>query len=113
MDQIDGGIAATPRARLHIAADPDSGGLLAAFGGDLDLAGVADVAATLDELLDHDEQPLLLDLADVQFLDSSGVAVLIRLANRFQPVRARAAGAPVRRVIEVLGLADRLGLDGA
>ena len=33
--------------------------------------------------------------------------------NHFDPVRIRSAAAPVRRVIEVLGLAERLGLDGA
>ena len=56
---------------------------------------------------------MLLDLASVDFLDSSGVALLIRLANHFGQVRARAAAPPVRRVIQVLGLADRLGLDSS
>ena len=102
-----------PRARLSVAPDPDSGGLLATLGGELDLAGVSDVTGALDELLARRPQPLVLDLADLGFLDSSGVALLIRLANHFEPVRIRSAAAPVRRVIEVLGLADRLGLDGA
>ncbi|MGY1631150.1 STAS domain-containing protein [Geodermatophilus sp. SYSU D01186] len=106
-------VVATPRARLRVAPDPGSGGLVATLGGELDVAGVADVAAPLEELLAREVQPLLVDLADLRFLDSSGVAVLIRLANRFSPVRTRAAAPPVRRVIEVLGLADRLGLDGA
>jgi anti-anti-sigma factor len=106
------GVTATPRARLSVAAEPGTGELLVALGGELDLAGVTDVAADLAELLTRDRQPLVIDLAGLRFLDSSGVGVLIRLANRFQPVRVRGAGAPVRRVIEVLGLAGRLGLDG-
>jgi anti-sigma B factor antagonist len=106
-------VVATPRAQLRVAPDPDSGGLVAVLGGELDVAGVADVAAPLADLLAREAQPLVLDLAGLRFLDSSGVAVLIRLANRFAPVRTRAAEPPVRRVIEVLGLADRLGLDGA
>jgi anti-sigma B factor antagonist len=106
-------VVATPRARLRVFPDADSGGLVAVLGGELDLAGVGDVAAPLGELMAREPQPLVVDLADVRFLDSSGVAVLIRLANRFAPVRTRAAEPPVRRVIEVLGLGDRLGLDGA
>jgi anti-anti-sigma factor len=106
-------VTATPRARLSVADDAGAGGLVASLGGELDLAGVTDIATQVDQLLARDGQPLVLDLADLRFLDSSGVAVLIRLANHFDPVHTRSAGAPVRRVIEVLGLADRLGLDGA
>ena len=58
-------------------------------------------------------QPLQLDLAELVFLDSSGVAVLVRLANHFGSVRTCSASEPVRRVIQVLGLADRLGLQEA
>ena len=102
-----------PRALLEVATDLGGGpGLLVCLGGDLDLAGLGDIAAGVDALLARDRQPVLLDLADVEFLDSSGVALLIRIANHFGQVRSRAAAPPVRRVIEVLGLADRLGLDG-
>ncbi len=97
---------------MSVTSGPGSGELRVAFGGELDLVGVADLTASLDELLARRPQPLVIDLADVEFLDSSGVAVLVRLANRFERVRLRSAGAPVRRVVQVLGLADRLGLDG-
>jgi anti-anti-sigma factor len=56
---------------------------------------------------------VVLELGDLDFLDSSGIAVLVRIANHFDQVRTRSATEPVRRVIEVLGLADRFGLDGA
>jgi anti-sigma B factor antagonist len=106
MDQPDA------HARLTVT-DDSRGSLTATFSGELDIAGVTAVEATLDELLGRPPQPLLLQLNDVEFLDSSGVSMLIRLANHFHQVRTRTVADPVRRVIEVLGLADLLGLDGA
>lgn len=103
-----------PRARMEVATDAGDGAdLLVRLGGDLDLAGISDLSAQIDALLARRPQPVQLDLAGVEFCDSSGIALLIRLANHFGQVRARAAKPTVHRVIEVLGLADRLGLDGA
>lgn len=84
-----------------------------ALGGDLDIAGVAELERPLAAVLDAAPQPLHLDLSELAFLDSSGVSVLVRLANHFGSVRTQAATEAVRRVIEVLGLADRLGLQEA
>ena len=97
---------------MIVATGPD-GGLCIRLAGELDLASLPDVEAELNGLLTREPGPLLLDLADLTFLDSSGVALLIRLANRFTPVETRHATEPVRRVLGVLGLAGRFGLDGA
>ena len=108
MDEIAG---RTP-AWLSEVAGPD-GELCISIGGELDIASLPDVEDELNELLTREPQPLVLDLADLNFLDSSGVALLVRLANRFTPMRTRHATAPVRRVLGTLGLADRFGLDAA
>jgi anti-sigma B factor antagonist len=101
-----------PRARLTVGTEP-GGGLRLHLGGELDIASLPDVEAALTGVLTREPQPLQLDLADLDFLDSSGVAVLIRLANRFAPVRTTHTTEPVRRVLEALGLADHLGVNGA
>ena len=106
MDQHDG----RPHARLTVRESADGEAMTLVLGGDLDIAGVAALERPLAALLDRAPQPLQLDLSEVAFLDSSGVAVLVRLANHFGSVRTRSAPEPVRRVIQVLGLADRLGL---
>jgi anti-sigma B factor antagonist len=105
--------ATRPHARLTVREPADGEAMTLALGGDLDIAGVAELERPLAELLARAPQPLQLDLAELAFLDSSGVAVLVRLANHFGSVRTRSAAEPVRRVIEVLGLADRLGLQEA
>jgi anti-anti-sigma factor len=101
------------RAWLRVTQQPDGGGLVVGLDGELDIAGLPAIEAGLDELLTQPPQPVLLDLAELRFLDSTGITVLIRIANHFGEVRTRDAAPAVRRVIEVLGLRDRLGLGGA
>ena len=105
-------VAEGPRARLSVQDATGSGGLCLRLGGELDIASLPEVEPRLTGLLERAPQPLLLDLADLHFLDSSGIALLVRLANRFTPVSTRSATEPVRRVLEALGLASRFGLGG-
>jgi anti-sigma B factor antagonist len=100
-----------PRARLSTTQEPDGAGLVIGLGGELDIASLPAVTAQLDELLRRAPAQVCLDLAELDFLDSSGVAVLVRIANHFGRVRTVQATEPVRRVLQVLGLSDRLGLD--
>ena len=100
------------RAGLEIGSDPD-GGLVLELRGELDLAGLAGLAAALDDVMALPRQPVVLALGGLSFMDSTGVSVLIRIANHFDPVRTRGAPDQVRRVLDVLGLAGRFGLDGA
>jgi anti-sigma B factor antagonist len=106
-----GGLTDRSRARLVVGVTAD-GALCVRMTGELDLPSVSELGRQLDDLLARAPQPLELDLTDVTFLDSSGVAVLVRLANRFGSVRTSGASAPVRKVIGVLGLSRRFGLDG-
>jgi anti-sigma B factor antagonist len=101
-----------PRARLDVSSTP-GGDLLVALAGELDIATLPDISGAADRLLARPAQPIVLELAELRFLDSSGVTLLVRIANHFGQVRTASASGPVRRVIEVLGLAGRLGLDGA
>lgn len=100
-------------ARLTVRQPADGEGVTLALGGELDIAGVTELERPLAEVMAREPQPLQLDLSELAFLDSSGVSVLVRLANHFGSVRTRSATEPVRRVIQVLGLSDRLGLQEA
>ena len=107
MDEQNG----TPRARLTLDDHADGAGLVVRLAGELDLATVGELAAPLKDLMAREPQPLVLELDELTFADSSGIAVLIRLANHFERLETRGATSSVRRVIEVLGLADRVGLE--
>jgi anti-sigma B factor antagonist len=106
MDQLADG----PRAQLSVADDAER--VCVRLAGELDIASLAALQPDLDALLRRPRQPLLLDLAALEFMDSSGVAMLIRLANHFGDVESRGATVAVRRVVETLGLSGRFGLEG-
>jgi len=99
-----------PWARLDVVECADGAPLLVRLGGELDLAGAADIGPDLDELLRRDTQPVRIDATELTFADSSGVAVLLRIANHFSPVEIVHPTPVVRRVVQVLGLGARLGL---
>ncbi len=84
--------------------------------GELDLAGVPALSETLRRLRDRDE-PVLLDLDELSFIDMSGLRVVLEAARE----AANDGGAfsitpgspPVRRLIGLLPLDGQLPLDGS
>jgi anti-sigma B factor antagonist len=101
--------------RLTVRITQDGNSLVVRALGELDIA----TANILDEELRRvwycDASPILLDLADVDFLDSVGVRSLLAVAKHSREngdrVRIRIASAPIRRVIEVSGVERSLPLD--
>jgi anti-anti-sigma factor len=85
-----------------------------ALRGELDLANAATAEAALEEALGG-EQQVLVDLSELEFIDSTGIALLVSALTRdgdgaglrFVPSRSPA----VTRVLELTGLADRLPFD--
>jgi anti-anti-sigma factor len=54
------------------------GGVRLAVGGEVDMATVSPLAATMASILDRPDTPqLVVDFADVTFLDSTGIATLL------------------------------------
>ena len=89
------------------------GHVVVALGGELDLVDAADVAAALVDVTAR-EPEIIVDLAALAFIDSSGVAALARGRTH-----ARHAGGdlllaaprqPVLRVFAITGLADNFSV---
>jgi anti-sigma B factor antagonist len=83
--------------------------------GELDLATVEPFRRELQTVLDGQPSELVIDLSDVTFLDSSGIAVL---ATALKWQRARDAGLVlvnpqpiVQRALELVGLGTLIGVD--
>ena len=103
----------TPPEEFSISASERDGALHVSLRGELDLA----TAPQLEELLDArlgSGGEVLIDLRGLQFMDSSGVRVLV--AGHAQASRAGTllrlvrpdAGNPVAKIIEVSGLDSEL-----
>ena len=77
--------------------------------GEIDLSNAHEVSAEIGSLVGPDARLLVVDLSDVTYLDSAGVALLLRLAERLRARRRQLhlvapRGSPVRRVLDFTGL---------
>ncbi|TVT56295.1 STAS domain-containing protein [Amycolatopsis rhizosphaerae] len=92
---------------------PNPGQAVLEVSGELDMATAPQLARALDELRSSPDRVLLVDLAGVGFLGSSGLAVLVNLHRELEPGRLLRIVAPSRdayRAFAVTGLAGELPL---
>ena len=82
-----------------------------AIKGEVDLSNAVALQAEIDEVLEADVKRVVLDLSSLTFIDSSGIAVLVRLHNRVGSVQVRNPTAAIRRIIKVTGLQEVFGLE--
>jgi anti-anti-sigma factor len=85
------------------------GHAVVSLAGDLDMSGVPTLEAALEPVLATVER-LTFDLASLRFIDSSGIAVILRAAGTTS-VSVRNASVNVRRVLRVTGLLGLLHVD--
>jgi anti-sigma B factor antagonist len=83
------------------------GGVVVSLTGELDLYNAEAVRAALLDCCSEEPELLVVDLAEVRFIDSTALGVLIegrsRMANR-SAFRLAAPGLETRRALEVSGL---------
>jgi anti-anti-sigma factor len=77
--------------------------------GEIDLSNAQEVSAEIGVVMGQDACRLVVDLSDITYLDSAGVALLLRLAERLRARRRQLhlvvpRGSPVRRVLDFTGL---------
>jgi len=100
---------------FSISISERDGRTVVAIGGELDLATAPDLERVLLERIDAGEG-VVLDLRGLQFMDSSGLRVLIAAharasdgKTRFAVVRP-AANSEVARILEIAGVEGQLDL---
>jgi anti-sigma B factor antagonist len=83
-----------------------------AVDGEIDLASVPVLASAIDAALAGGAAELWIDLTDTQFMDSSGVHLLVTTRSRVRDLNRHLAivcpPGPVRRLFEVTGVLDHL-----
>lgn len=86
----------------------DHGRATVAVCGELDLSTAAELSLTLAPVLDRRPEALTVDLGGVDFIDSTGLTLLVRTSNRLRAqhgcLRLTSPTPPVRRVLELVGL---------
>ena len=109
-----GWVVAQPFLPLTVSVRQHGSDLLVSAAGELDFG-----AARLFELAVLERVPsagasMLLDLGDVTFCDSTGIAALLRLRERCVELghdfRISRVDGRVRRILRIAGVADTLGV---
>lgn len=83
--------------------------------GEIDMSNAPELSDFLAQLIQREQQDVALDLSGIQFMDSSGLGVLVKthqlLAEREQSLVLRSPSPQVTRTLEVSGLSNVLSVD--
>jgi anti-anti-sigma factor len=85
-----------------------SGALVVRVTGEVDMSNAATVQEVIDQVTGTGVKQLIFDLGGLEFIDSSGLAVLLTAAQKVPSVQLRNPSPIVRRVVEVTGLSETL-----
>lgn len=92
------------------AGDLENGVRTISVRGELDLSTAPELEGPLDRALDSDEGSVLIDLTQCEFIDSTGIALIVRAWQRLQngdhgrSLVLCSQNDQVRRVLEITGL---------
>jgi anti-sigma B factor antagonist len=97
---------------LAVERSSADGSELLVVAGEIDMASSARLIAALNEAVTEAVRPLVVDLSAVEFMDSTGLALLLgaykRLRRRGRGFAVVCPGGPLRRIFEVTDLVDLL-----
>ncbi|MEC3980927.1 STAS domain-containing protein [Amycolatopsis sp. H20-H5] len=106
--------AGPPRPKfggLAVRTRRDDDAVIVSLTGDIDLATAPELRKAAEEALRDRPRLLVLDLADVEFLASAGLAVLLAIQAQAEGVvRVVAASRATLRPIELTGLDRQLAM---
>lgn len=97
---------------LSIAGRSEDGVEIVAVSGEIDIASAPRLITGLNDAVGAGETPVIVDLTEVGFMDSTGLALLLnahrRLARRGKGFAVVSADGPVRRVFTITDMVDVL-----
>jgi anti-sigma B factor antagonist len=90
---------------LTMAVEQVDGRAVVSLSGELDLSGTAHFESQMAPIMDRaDLDEIVFDLAQLGFIDSSGLAVLVKTAASGKRVILRRPSTLVREVVAITGL---------
>jgi anti-sigma B factor antagonist len=95
------------REQPVLGVETEDGVVVVRLGGELDLYNAHEIRTALTDAADSQPERLVVDLSQVEFIDSTALGVLIEARTKLENRRAfllAAPGAETRRALEVSGL---------
>jgi anti-sigma B factor antagonist len=107
-------LAATVQSHFRVEVHNEAQATVIAVSGELDLASSPALQEELDRVSASESDLLIIDLRDLDFMDSTGLSVLVRAHQRAEQEGRRLAMVKgpqqVQRLLSLTGVADRLTL---
>jgi anti-sigma B factor antagonist len=104
------------RQDVDIKVTEDGAALVVALAGEVDLRSAGRLGVALNGVVRHGTGPVVVDLSELRFMDSSGLALLVNAARRLDHAGRGFAIAvppgPPRRAIELARLDRALIVQG-
>src|SRR5438874_10912065 len=94
---------APAEAAFETRTDP-SGAPVIAVSGELDMSSAGRLEEVVGAAIAAGPEKLIFDRSGLRFMDSAGIAVLLRAAAKVAVIELREPSPPVRRVLELTGL---------
>jgi anti-anti-sigma factor len=102
----------TSETSLTVERSSDvNGDPILTLDGELDISTADTFRQAVETVLDDNPTRLVFDLTALNFMDSSGIAVMVYAANKVSEIELRHPSTIIRRVVEATGLAEILRLD--
>jgi anti-sigma B factor antagonist len=80
--------------------------------GEIDISNAEPIGDALEAIVGPDARQVVVDLEGLQFMDSAGIAMLLRTAARVDEVEIRNPSDVMRRIIECTGLTGVFRITG-
>jgi anti-sigma B factor antagonist len=97
---------------FHVQRSQAGEATVLAVSGELDLAASPALEQELDQVLDGPGEALVIDLRELEFIDSTGLSVLVKAHQRAEQTGRRFGlvngGSQVRRLLSLTGIGERL-----
>lgn len=96
---------------------PSDDGAVLRFAGELDTGGAAEAHSALSQAVGRGAGDVTVDVSALEFIDSVGLGALMKAAGQLErqgrALRVTGAHGPVRRAIDLTGVAARLNVTDA
>jgi anti-sigma B factor antagonist len=99
---------------FSVDTEPLDGGHALNIAGELDQATVPELTRVLSEAVDSQNGPVFVDLSDCEFIDSTGLSLLVQAQRKLtDDQRGFAICCPkpeVKRLLELTGIDEAVGM---
>lgn len=103
--------AETNPSMSFVITEPDPDTALVTIRGELDISNVEQLEEAMAPFIERRVGRVILDLADLQFADSSAIAIWVRWSTLVGEMRLRSVSPLLRTVITTMGLTGKLRLE--